>query len=915
MTKNASFWLYGFGTKNIAYLDLVSNKYNEFSIFGASSVLGLIKVEDDKIIIAHDEGFWLCSISTQTMLITGELIGSKKVLKIIKIKHTNLVASAASATKTITTHSIYTMKTNSVYVHNKILPASLLHIEFSGMLVYGGENSLGLSMLDYTNSVNSDNILQPVSASTTGIFTIVFGRLKHQLIYATLSGQCFEGNFVTFQAIKDHVITTEGIIQVEMVADSNVGIISTNEEEKIIFYDFEKSKKLMEKSTGQIVLGFGYNPLTAELIYLTNGRDLNIEKLESTTICTDPDCTLCGFKNEQCLICGNEKNVENGICVSECSGGKYLNTYLKQCLIDQCLAPKVYNYDTQLCVPCPAPTVYDDKTQSCIKTFPSSTSCFTNDCKNCQKDAKICEDQNIKEDKARYKKLGEVQQKIEKFGFPLVMILAIILLFFGNSIGQHIFNFLAKFLVLSRLRFLNIEFGEIFESYSQGLASSEYTKPETRNSNSLGNKFSQLNVPIHPQFDLIVKIILHLVIWLICQILPFFYTKNYKNKSFCRFVFYMKRLRFAIYNSTFADFSFFLTKIAAYQEFNWDYTILYFCLAFVLPLLQHNYIAHFYSFIKRLSSNSVKEIKTIDKKKKAKVDKKELQIDPEATLLMLKHDNSSFRKFVIKSLTKKERKKLGFARYFCITTQISLQLLSIFIVTLQQLPQMCIVLLVISQIFLIIFYLIVTKDIRKILLFEEIVFSINLMLMMILSELFCISSKISSIKQKMLIWVFGASFLVQFGIMITKVVIGVIQIFSEASSKKEKELPFVPKKINKDVKDSMIKDLVNDNSVLNNSINQDLGENFEKFDKCSKGVSKNKVFPELSTKHVDGSKKLLVSKIKENPGDNIINKNASMEFEENSPDKKKIEEVIGNFLIDVEIMKGNNEKSKDEWEF
>ena len=265
---------------------------------------------------------------------------------------------------------------------------SIIQKGFTNFIYLGFHGSNNFISVDYTYLIK---ITLPTSVNQDNIRSIVEGNDKNHLF--TIGRAAFIVKFDTIASIITKEFTTPGSIQ----SNRKIRIILENPIMMGISMDSGVWYLNLNTETGGLIINkpgeeYCFNPITlmVGVSELASPYNFLIYSFGAVA-CDDSDCTKCPFLSSMCLQCSNEKKVQEGICVQNCSDTHYYNSDLNRCLIDRCEDDEKYSFKLQRCYFCPDQKEIDLKTEKCYTCQEKNPNCDrciprTLECQVCKTD-------------------------------------------------------------------------------------------------------------------------------------------------------------------------------------------------------------------------------------------------------------------------------------------------------------------------------------------------------------------------------------------------------------------------------------------------------------------------------------------------------------------------------------------------
>lgn len=495
------------------------------------------------------------------------------------------------------------------------------------------------------------------------------------------------------------------------------------------------------------------------------------DKKENFKICKTCGnyCSTCSVNND-CITCkeGYYMNEEEG-----CSKGKCKEGFI--------LSKKSYF--------CKRKIVPVEKNKLFIDS--KSRNCFTEECKQCNVEGNFCFDKEIASQRSNYESGGAIAQIIAVSTDYVLQGMAVIFAIFSPETSTILIQSTQNLGLIRNLRLINVKFGELVDSFCRKRDNRGVKGGYKKN----GGKFYLYNETAKPDFSLTLKIVMFISINFIFFVMVLFFLKNenVKKPKFCKALFVIKKLRFAINTSCLLDFSFKIPRAFIYMKTG----NIYFGRLFLMSMMSLTSIMvyfsirtlKYYKFEYKFFQNgeNVKNVKNVIKKKLPKNNGIK-EINEEKTLWLIKFSNVSVAKLVESYV--KTYQGIKFSKYFPFIEKTRIIIFSCLISSLQQSSILNLVLLISTEC-IVLWYLLVVqvffRSFKWVILVEKALFSILIIFVLLYIIFISYSNKISLGVQKRFIFMLTLPVLMQYIFMVIK---GIMLAIEGRRAKKQKKEPF-----------------------------------------------------------------------------------------------------------------------------
>ena len=536
---------------NLALFDLKPNgDETELSVGGLTEIYDLHIIDEEKALVAGDNGMELRSITSVSVIETFSHATTDPIRSISIIHGTIYFVECPMNQEEILVHDIGDLSTIRKGNPERTDIIATYHRINTPKVHIGGTNNWNITSVDYTN-------LERVHLITLNaieeVYQIISGRSTETILVSGSPDFISEIDDIKQESIHDHKVSETNIRRIELIADSQFLIYSNDDGIDVIDLDSGDSVEIFDDHE---TYHFCFNYKTSMFGISQSG--FTVYALASTSSCIDPNCKQCGFKNDFCLICINGKKAQSGQCVDSCKTGWYYDEKINTCLLDRvCTEGKVLNPEEGTCE-CPEGTIYSEKFARCgtcqefnlnclsckegtlecqncatyhflndkkecerMKCKDANPSCSDCDeltyecreyrcesagCTRCPKDPKICEEDFYADSKDLVKPIHSIINAIQKIGVPIFQLLGVVLDLIKPQFGTPLITASLRISYYYMILLVNNNNGEIFRAFMTN------EDPETRNSNeenmvSVGNSFFIYNISINPNFVVYIKIV------------------------------------------------------------------------------------------------------------------------------------------------------------------------------------------------------------------------------------------------------------------------------------------------------------------------------------------------------------------------------------------------------------------------
>ena len=603
-------FLSGGGNMNYAIIDInATSPFKKLNNPHFFRIYDLFKFAHDKVLTCGDSGIRI--IHKNTGITQIENFITETIESNIVIKNTQFVSIAPYDHPKFLILKLEDLTQQSELDIGITDNSIIFQKGFSNFIYLGFYNSNDFISVDYTSL---QMITLPKSSNQDNIYSIIEERDKRHLLTLGDTITIVKFDTITSSIIKEFPALTS--------IQDNYSMKLLLESPILMWISFDDGLYFMnlDTETGALLInepgeGFCFNPKNMMIGLSEIGGSFKFFTYSiSPVVCEDSDCTQCPFSPSICFTC-QEKKLESGKCVQNCSETHYYNSDLNRCLLDRCEGDKKYSFQLQKCYFCPDGKEIDLKTEkcytcreinpNCAECYPGTLECqkcnkdflladkkctfkckdvnpkckkFGDDCKcldyecetkrckNCSKSPKICEDKDIAELREKASDQGETISGIMYFATPTMSLISFTSLLGAGGIGSMALMSANRLIFSKKIMYINLEKGEIFNSYITQ-PNNQTQKFNEKNMISVDNMVYKYQKPLFPTFSVYVKIALSLLITALLLILLIFVNKKASNKNFCFAVFYLKKAEVIIHKSSASNFAFDLVFIVTNIDF------------------------------------------------------------------------------------------------------------------------------------------------------------------------------------------------------------------------------------------------------------------------------------------------------------------------------------------------------------
>lgn len=451
-----------------------------------------------------------------------------------------------------------------------------------------------------------------------------------------------------------------------------------------------------------------------------------------------------------------------------------------------------------------------------------SRKCLTEECKQCNIEGNFCFDEEIASERDFFEIGGAISQIIAVGTEYVLQGMGVIFSLFSPETSNFLIQTTQNLGLIRNLRFINVNFGELVDSFCKKINS----KGAKDTYKKMGGKFYFYGETAKMNFSLYFKIGgFILVNSIFIFVVKFFLTrKKIKNPKFCKFLFVLKKIRFAINMSCLMDFSFKIPIAFNYMRNEKIYFGKYFLIGMIsFTSLMIYFLIGTLKYFKaeyEFALNETKPKKTINELEND-ISKKSLtkEIDEEKTMWLIKYSHCSISKLVKNYIDNNEG--LHFSKYFPLIEKARIIFFNCSIASLQQSSMLNLILLIFIE-FAVLWYLlgvqIIFRSFKWIILIEKTIFSILIIFILLYMVFISYSSKISLNAQKRFLFMLVFPVVVQYLFLFIKgVLLAIGGIRRKKSDEKKKEFPSIIFKTKKlqDFKKGLNQNRVNANEIDN----------------------------------------------------------------------------------------------------
>ena len=580
-------------------------------------ILGLDLLENREALVCGFIGFGKVSIDTGQTIVKHIPYNGEYIFEVRRMKNTEFCILGLYDSYKFSIHQTTDLaairtefiSVTQIYIIHQKPGTSLNHIS--------GDSMNKIIMFDYTNFQEFDLVSQTV----TSVFVIIQARTPQTILAGGFNdNRLYEVDDQEKAILKAIVTPDSNNHKLWLIFETKYVYLVTNA--NLVLVDLEKQTSEIFNELGGIDHCLDLKSLMIASTIGSN-RDIGVFEMVIGSICSDDNCDLCGFVNQECLRCKTGTILDGTKCVEDCPEGKYFDETVNICRKDTCTGGKFYVPELETCMKCNKDEIFSEKELKCLKCqeeikncaqcliknnkfeckkcqrkfnidknnkcekcdefnpsckkFDDNCNCLkykckTKGCTRCSKSPKICENKEVSSLRKKFSDLMKSILKIVDKPGPVFDVIVFAVMSNVQSYGSPLIAAINRIAFNRKFLYINLEKGELVKSYLYR-NNTLIQKINYENMRSVANKIFEYNLSLFPTFTASAKIILLLIfplVWIGLQIKK---KKNLKSQFYWNVVFHMKNICFLLNLSSATDLSFYLPLIISnldkdYSRFN-----------------------------------------------------------------------------------------------------------------------------------------------------------------------------------------------------------------------------------------------------------------------------------------------------------------------------------------------------------